>query len=382
MSIDWTLIKRSINTSLSAREQQQLEEWLRESPLHRELYREAGLFLENPEKFRPEQEKLLQFKIAYEKRLNRQHKIRMRRLLFRRMRMAAAVLLPLGLAFFFLYKPQGSEEDRRGYRVEIRPGEPKAVLVTGSGKQISLNTEVPEVEVVEGVKIGVEESTLIYPDTLSSGEKVENRLIIPRGGEYTLCLSDGSKIWMNSASELRYPVCFAGKERKVYLKGEAYFQVSPDSLRAFIVATDDLEVKVYGTEFNINTRMEESVQATLVKGAVSVCRPGGSEMMLKPDQMAEYNRKTGELLVREVDVVNYVSWKSGMYVFENRSVEEIMDELSLWYDIGVFYKNEACKHERFSGILPRYREIGDMLSMMEKTTHVRFEVKGKGVIVE
>ena len=382
MNIDWTFIKRSIDASLSAGERQQLEEWLRESPLHRELYRDAGQFLKNPEKFRPEQEKLLQFKVEYEKRLDRRHKIRSRHLLLRRMRIAAAVLLPLGLAFFFLSRPEGSEEGRLGHRSEIRPGQPKAVLVTGGGKEISLNVQLPEVEVAEGIKIGVEESTLIYPETLPSSEVVENRLIIPRGGEYSLCLSDGSKIWMNSASALSYPVCFTGNERKVYLKGEAYFQVAPNSLRAFIVVTDDLEVKVYGTEFNINTRIAEGVQATLVKGSVSVCPMGGSETMLKPDQMAEYNRETGEMLIREVDVENYVSWKSGMYVFENRSVEQIMDELSLWYDVGVFYKNEACKRERFSGILPRYREIGDMLSMIEKTTHVRFEVKGKGVVVE
>ena len=265
----------------------------------------------------------------------------------------------------------------------ILPGTQKAILVTGEGKTVNLNPETADVEIGEGVKAKNSNHGLIYSDTLTAGiEDTENQLIVPRGGEYAIVLSDGTRVWLNSASELKYPVHFAGDMRRVYLKGEAYFQVAHDRQKAFIVVTDDIEVKVYGTEFNINTRVADYVQTTLVRGAVSIKTERSAEKMLKPDQLAQFNRLTGETEIKNVDVSNYIGWKSGVYIFEDKSIEQIMDELSLWYDIEVFFRNNTSRNRHFSGSLPRYREIDDMLKVIEKTSHVRFEVKGKTIIVD
>lgn len=300
---------------------------------------------------------------------------------------AASFILSVGIACF-LWRDAVSPvkdpllTDNRAAEA-ILPGTQKAILITGEGKTVNLSLETAEVEIGEGVKAKNSDRALIYSGTSAEGiEQTENQLIVPRGGEYAIVLSDGTKVWLNSASELKYPVHFAGDTRKVYLKGEAYFQVAPDRQKAFIVITDDIEVKVYGTEFNINTRAAGYVQTTLVQGSVSVKTERSGEKMLKPDQLAQFDRLTGETEIKDVDVSNYIGWKSGIYIFEDKSVEQIMDELSLWYDIEVFFRNNASRNRHFSGSLPRYREIDEMLKVIEKTSHVRFEVKGKTIIVD
>lgn len=383
MAIDWTLIKRSINSRLKDGEQQALEEWLEESPEHRELYRNVQAFLSDAESFRPGEERTRQFKADYEQRLAGVVRRRRMHRFFRIGRVAALFLLPLTVALFLLLR-NDNRDVLQVARVEttIQPGSGKAILVTHEGKAVSLDRHTQQVEIVGGVTVKNDANSLIYSDSVVGAENAENQLIVPRGGEYSIRLSDGTRVWLNSASELKYPVHFNDTTRKVYLKGEAYFQVAHNQQKAFIVVTDDIEVKVYGTEFNINTRAEDCVQTTLVNGSVSIRNAAMPEKRLRPDQMAEYNRKTGLLAIADVDVANYIGWKSGVYVFENRTIDQIMEELSLWYDIEVFFMNNAARGQRFSGSLPRYREIGDMLSVIEKTSHVRFELKDRTVMVK
>ena len=174
---------------------------------------------------------------------------------------------------------------------------------------------------------------------------------------------------------------FSGNERRVYLEGEAYFEVAKNVTKPFIVEANGMEVKVYGTKFNLNTRRVDQMHTTLVEGSVSVKPRGQSEVMLKPNQQAIFNKLSGRVSVRDVDVMPYVAWHQGNYYFENKSMGEILDELSLWYDIQVFFMNPEMKNERFSGYLPRYEQIDGLLSLIEKTSHVRFEIKGRVIVV-
>ena len=388
MKIDWVLLKRSVLSEISEEEQDLLKAWLDESSEHREFYREIKTFLCSPESFRPTEERIRQFKASYEARLTvAAHRKRRYRMVRIGGGIAASFILSLGIACFLWWKVTSPVNDPlltdNRTTATILPGTQKAIVVTGEGKTVNLNLETADVEIGEGVMAKNSYQGLIYSDTLTEGiEQTENQLIVPRGGEYAIVLSDGTKVWLNSASELKYPVHFAGDRRRVYLKGEAYFQVAPDRQKAFIVQTDDIEVKVYGTEFNINTRVGDYVQTTLVRGAVSIKTEQSAEKMLKPDQLAQFDRLSGETVIKDVDISNYIGWKSGIYIFEDKSVEQIMDELSLWYDIEVFFRNNASRHRHFSGSLPRYREIDDMLKVIEKTSHVRFEVKGKTIIVD
>ena len=223
----------------------------------------------------------------------------------------------------------------------------------------------------------------LYQKYKSENEVIAmNTVSVPAGQRTNITLPDGTNVWLNSRTSFQYPVTFSQKQRTVFLKGEAYFQVAHDRQKAFVVVTDDIEVKVYGTEFNINTRVADYVQTTLVRGAVSIKTERSAEKMLKPGQLAQFDRLIGETEIKNVDVSNYIGWKSGVYIFEDKSIEQIMDELSLWYDIEVFFRNNISRNRHFSGSLPRYREIDDMLKVIEKTSHVRFEVKGKTIIVD
>lgn len=384
MNIDWSLLKPSLVSRINESEQQLLREWLEESPEHRDLYRNMKVFLTDREAFLPDEERLSHFKADYEKRLQGTRYRHRLHYFSQTLTVAASLLVVCGLALFvWLQSGENGPLKTVQEKNVILPGSSKALLVTNEGKTIQLNSEVQEVVIAGDMKVKNDADALIYSESgIRTEQYEENQLIIPRGGEYSVQLADGTRVWLNSASELKYPVQFSGKQRRVYLKGEAYFQVAHDSEKAFIVVTDEIEVKVYGTEFNINTRAAGYVQTTLVRGSVSVRTAGLQEHMLEPDQMAQFHRGTGKIDVLNVDVNNYIGWKSGVYVFENRTIEQIMEELSLWYDVEVFFKSNGARNQRFSGSLPRYREIESMLAVIEKTSHVGFEVRGKTIVVK
>ena len=217
-------------------------------------------------------------------------------------------------------------------------------------------------------------------ETPEKAETTLHLLRIPRGGEYTLVLADSTVVHLNSETELRYPAHFGGKERKVYLRGEAYFDVMPNAEKPFIVETEGMDVRVYGTEFNVTAYEEENVRTVLVEGKVGVKTAEGSEeVQLHPGQMAE--REGNGIVVQEVDTYNYTAWKDGKFVFEEENIERIMERLARWYNLNVFYANESVKNQLFNGVLTRFTEVEDILRVIEQTATVEFEIKGNTVIV-
>ena len=213
---------------------------------------------------------------------------------------------------------------------------------------------------------------------------VYNTIDIPIGGEYQLVLADGTKVWLNADSKLRFPVSFTAERREVYLEGEAYFEVAKDSEHPFIVHISRGAIEVLGTGFNVRDyREEQKTVTTLVQGKVVYRseRQPGREIMLEPGFQIK-DEEGGSLQPRKVDVILYTGWKDGKYVFENATLEEIMQVLSRWYDIAVFYKREEVKKLHFTGDLERYKTINDFLEFMEIGGNVRFSIKGKTVLIE
>ncbi|MCI6413843.1 MAG: FecR family protein [Butyricimonas virosa] len=262
----------------------------------------------------------------------------------------------------------------------------KAELILSTGERVVLNQQRVSIEGVNETGIQNDSVTgLNYTTAKVQGEElVYNTMRIPVGGFYQLALSDGSKVWLNSMTELRFPVAFTGEERKVYLTGEAYFEVAPDSKHPFIVVTEEgMEVKVYGTEFNMSTYQHGVVQTVLVSGKVGIrVNATGKEVMLAPKQMAEYSEKMGMVRVEEADPYRYIAWKDGEFVFERETIEEIMERLGRWYDVKVFYENESLKQKRFTGVISRYENIEQVLRLIEGPATLRFEVKGNVVMVK
>lgn len=302
-----------------------------------------------------------------------------------RLSVAASLLMALG-AVWLLVERDRPEDCVKMAETVVEPGTCRAFLQLSSGERIVLEKSGQRDLQETAGSIRIDSGKVVYSAPVASQPEnvVYNTLSIPNGGEYRLLLADGSAVHLNAGSELRYPVAFAAAERKVYLKGEAWFEVAKDSEHPFIVHISRGAIEVLGTGFNVRDyREEQKTVTTLVQGKV-VYRPErqpGREIMLEPGFQIK-DEEGGSLQPRKVDVILYTGWKDGKYVFENATLEEIMQVLSRWYDIAVFYKREEVKKLHFTGDLERYKTINDFLEFMEIGGNVRFSIKGKTVLIE
>ena len=258
----------------------------------------------------------------------------------------------------------------------IMPGEHKAMLITAQGQTIAL---LPSLErdicVQEDFVVKNGQAGIVYQDSKKAVSTLQyNTLKTPRGGEYTVVLSDGTKVYLNAASELKYPVQFDSKKRQVHLSGEAYFEVARDTNRPFYVVTDAVRVKVYGTEFNVNTYGIGGTQTTLVSGKVGIRgKSSGREYMMEPSQLAEFDVNGEFKGIRNVNVRTYTAWKEGFFVFENEGLEDILNRLSRWYDVEFRFKDEKLKEFQFTGTVNRDEGLDGILNLMERMNVVSFE---------
>lgn len=381
------LIRHSLIGELSELEREELEAWLHDSEEHQVLFekikKEIRIFSERSFFCSLNDEEAWQkFKIATRARKQR---VYIRKILT----YAAIIVLPLAViaGFWFLNQEKNTPPMASERVAEITPGKSRAVLITADQTVHELNglQEQREIEVGNGMVIkqggaNLEYDSLVIP--LQEPALAMNTLKIPRGGEFRLKLSDGTNVYLNSASELKYPVCFDEKERKVYLSGEAYFEVTKDSDRPFYVVTEEVQIRVYGTEFNVNTNQQGKIHTVLVNGKVGVKKRGMTgEIAMKPGELASFDRKAGTFEVKEVDVRQYVLWKDGYFTFENESLEQILNTLSLWYDVDVFFQSESAKQLVFTGYMKRYSDISEILDAITDVVGVNFTINGKTIIV-
>lgn len=307
----------------------------------------------------------------------REVKVR-RRLGYWRVAAAVAVLLLAGGAWYWMVAGMKVEEGVE-LAEQIVPGGKKAVLVLGTNERVVLGDSVTDAEWTGNADVRKEENTLVYTEVKEQDTVVEyNRLITPRGGEYTVVLADGTQVWLNADSELKYPVRFSGGERKVYLKGEAYFDVAKREGQRFVVCSNGTEVTVLGTEFNVKNYAGGAMATTLVEGSV-VIGHGGKECRLRPGQQAYVDR--GKVEVKEVETILYTAWKEGFFVYRNMTLEGILKELSLWYDFSYFYQNERLQSLPLTAKIRKFDEVEKVFEILKSTGQVDFVVKGKTVTV-
>ena len=267
----------------------------------------------------------------------------------------------------------------------MQPGTSKAILMMADGKEVVLEQgQNLNILLNERVRVATSSQGIVYEE-YGKGMVTEeyNKLTTPVGGEYSLVLSDGTKVFLNADSELKYPVEFSDGKRIVDLKGEAYFEVHKDSLRPFIVRMNGAEVTVLGTSFNVNTYGDDGqIYTTLVNGSVRVSSvKNGQAEVLKPGLQSVMNVQSGLLTVRKVDVEPYVAWREGRFVFRAMTLDLIMRQLQRWYDFEVFYQNSELKDYEFRGVIKRDMDLDKVLSVIKATTNVDFEVKGKVITI-
>lgn len=306
---------------------------------------------------------------------------------WQRYAVAAAVVLLLGGGWLVWFTGASREEGTPVELVGIEGVQSRAFLILSGGEKVTLQDR-QDVRIVErDSSVVVVDSTggICYAVTgegMTGKEVLYNTLVVPRGSEYFVSLSDGTRVWLGADTRFEYPVAFGAGERSVRLKGEAYFEVASDSLHPFVVNSGDYRMQVYGTEFNLNTYDETRVQLVLVEGSVGFrANTSAGEVRLKPGQLGEVNVRTGQDVVRDVEVAQYVSWKEGTVIFADERLESIMEKLGRWYDVEVFFEREELKNIRFYGNLRRYEGIDGFLSYMEKTSRASFSVKGRTIVV-
>ena len=211
-----------------------------------------------------------------------------------------------------------------------------------------------------------------------------NMIEVPVGAEYSLILADGSRVLLNAETTFRFPDDFTGQSgREVYLNGEAYFEVSSDSLRPFIVHTGQAYVKVLGTSFNVMAYPSREVQqTTLVRGRVCMGETRtGKEVELWPGMQAAYHKTSGEIEKKRVEVSYYTAWKEGLFAFREQRLEEVMETLSRWYGFVYFFQNSDARDYIYTGKVPRHKELREVLENFRLTGELDFKVNGNTVIV-
>lgn len=304
-----------------------------------------------------------------------------RRRIFRNIAVCAVAILLPALLLPFLLQDRDLKPEIRIQHMAIQPGSAKAVLILGNGQEVDLSGSEKNITEDE-TAISVDGTGISYKN---KGKRTEvpamNVIRIPRGGEYRLRLSDSTQVWLNSETEIRFPVYFSGNTREVYVKGEAYFEVTPDAGHPFIVRTEMAEVKVLGTSFNVRQYDDEALMlATLVEGKIQLSNHTGVAV-LHPGQQAEFYPGKAQIGVSEVDVTKYTAWKEGRFAFSNQSLGEIMNMLARWYDIQVDFDSEATRQITLTGDLKRYGDFANIIRMLEITKKVKCEVNGNSVFV-
>lgn len=355
-----------------------LEKWLAESDENKKIYRDVlrSYYQVNNN---ANWDKVNVF--AAKKNINSKLKSK-KKMPFWSIAASIAVMLGVGLAVLFT---DFSKEEQLAKVDVIEAGQKGAELILSNGKSLELKDSQHLLTEKDGSVLMVDSvNGIIYDTKASKGQElIYNTIKVARGQEYNMQLADGTRVWLNADSELKFPVEFVGNNRKVYLKGEAYFDVAKNKNKQFIVNAHGQDVKVYGTEFNVNAYDESLVKTVLVEGSVSVTMESyGVEEEMLPGELFMANCKNGSTSKQKVDVYPYIAWKDGNFIFRNERLEDIMQRLERWYQIKVFFADHEAKEQLLVGDMKRYDSIDKLLYFIQKGTNAQFDVNGDVIVVK
>ncbi|MET1055794.1 MAG: FecR domain-containing protein [Pedobacter sp.] len=304
---------------------------------------------------------------------------------------AASILLAatIGIYFYASRHSEVKQFSKPAMVADIAPGGNKAILTLSNGTKISLSdARSGKIANQNGTSIvKTNEGHLVYQSSASANTAAAyNSVETPKGGQYQLVLEDGTKVWLNAASALKYPLAFDGKERKVELNGEAYFEVAHNKSKPFRVVTNHQVVEVLGTHFDINSYTDEpATKTSLLEGSVRVTSFGSNaKMVIRPGQQAvvSTSHPLSAITVKNIDIDEAVAWKNGYFMFDEESLESILRKIARWYDVDIQYKGLDAKNKLFfSGTLSRYSNVSKVLKKLELTESVHFKIEGRTILV-
>ena len=372
------LLYKSIRGELSDFERQELNQWRADSPMHETLF----MRLQNDEYI---DEELGVFIKGEEKNSVLWGRIRENSILRKKKRFirffhwgAAAVLLLVICVSLFIKK--GEQEVVPIAIQTILPGSHKATLLMENGKEIELS---------DSVRMSIEQGIIVSNNQLKYGDSIKELasgyyhvLKIPRGGEYCLKLSDGTVVYLNSDSELRYPVSFSATSREVELRGEAFFEVITDPQRPFVVNAEQVRVRVLGTSFNVNSYADENyTEVTLVEGHVAAYVDDKSYDLL-PSRQLRWDKESESVDIRTVNVNDYIAWKKGQYVFKGRSLEEVAKVLERWYDMEIIFENEKSKKTVYTGVINKEENFDAFVLRLRETSSLSCRMESNRLYIK
>lgn len=365
------------NGELDEAANEEIRQWANSAPDNRAAY---DAFLKDYLRLRWAQEdRHIQVTRAWQRISATTRGKRQRRIYFT---VAASIAILAVAAAVFLLLPK--EADQPLAQSSIQPVKPQATLVLSTGKKIDLNQAHLPILEQDGSTVNIDTLSGLRYDTAApqTTQLIYNKIIVPRGGEYFLTLADGTQIWLDAESTLEYPVQFNAPERRVKLRGKAYFSVTRDTAKPFLVEVDKFSIRVHGTEFNVNAHDAQRIETVLVNGSIGFkANAKSAEQLLQPHQLAMVNSLTGQSEIRDVNILPHVAWKNRNIVFANERLDNIMEEIARWYDVHVFFQNEELKALRFDCNMPRYSDIRELFFFMEQTSNARFSVKDRTVII-
>ncbi|OKZ21480.1 MAG: hypothetical protein BHV81_00075 [Butyricimonas synergistica] len=378
--IEWDIIERKLEGVLSSDEEIRFREWVETSEENKIYFHKLETFYKENGFVKEITEQDVDMSWGkFAEQLKKEKRRKRRTLRYWAISGVAACLLVGVLISTWMGRDNSvpSEETKT-----IVAGGSKAVLWLSNGEKVELENNVDELKEAS-VRIVNSGSVLSYEknqDTVLKG-RVMNKVETPRGGEYGITLADGTRVYLGALSKIEYPVAFDGTKRVVKASGEVYFEVARDTAHPFVVEMTNLDVEVLGTSFNVRDYADEDyVEATLVSGKIKV-NAGEESCILEPNYQAVLDKKNNTLETKEVDVSEFVDWKSGKLNVRNKRLEDILNRLSKWYDVYVFYVNEEAKDIRFYANIDRYSDMNELLDKFEKTGQVEFRVKGNVINV-
>ena len=361
------LIAEELTGTIDERDRAVLTRWLDEDERHRKEYTNILESLKTGNEVCKDQERGRQI-MESRWRTVKSHTIRKTVRWITWSKYAAVILLFVSMGIFWFVNEEEQEVENVAV-TKIEHGSMKAQLVLANGRRVDLVPETNlQLEEEGGTRILTLDNMVKYSgmDSLvgQSTEVKYNTLIVPRGGEFSLELADGTRVWLNTESKLRYPVAFTGDERRVEMDGEVYFEVAKNREKPFVVTVNGVDIRVLGTSFNVSA-YQEDVVTTLVTGKVQL-KKGDEQVVLLPNQQAIWS--DDKFKVKQVDARNYVLWKEGIFYFEDVDLEMILDDMARWYNVNIFYVNPTLKKMKFSVEIKRYEDINEILRRIEKKT--------------
>ena len=302
-----------------------------------------------------------------------QHK-RHRQILHKYIQIAVVLVIIIGIATSY-YTQQSVDSQTTPSISSLSPGKAQAILILSNGDEVNLNNEILLKEKNTAI-VNTPSGEIIYiNDSKATATEAEqyNIIKVPRYGEYSVTLSDGTRIKLNAESELRYPIAFSGEQREVYLMGEAYMEVAKNQ-QPFILHTYNTQIKVYGTSFDVNSYNPNDIRIVLVEGKIGIHHSETEEVILHPNQLARITEKEGVIVKKDINVNYYIAWQEGYFAFEEDRLEDIMTTLSRWYQMDVIFENSQAKEIRFTASMRKEENINKLLNQFELTRTVSFNI--------